>query len=366
MSAWRKCLLPLVPLYAAGLARKNARFDHGAAECRSLAWPVISVGSLSAGGAGKTPFVIMLAQLMTRQGWAVDVLSRGYGRRSEATERVELAACEPGDAALFGDEPLLIARRAGVPVYVGAERYHAGLLAEQDAPQPTDGARPHVHLLDDGFQHRRLARCVDIVLVTRRDAEDGLLPAGDLREPLRSLRRADIIVVREDEASEVKQAIDRRIAGSPPAFWTVKRKVTICESFSEPLTGRTPEDGTHAETATDSQRPAAPALPLAFCALARPADFAESLLSVGIHPAAMAVFRDHHPYTGADISQLVRRAQVLRADGFVTTEKDAVKLTAQMLASLREVGPIAIAELEVELIGANAAMDSLRSRLSAK
>ncbi|MHB1700572.1 MAG: tetraacyldisaccharide 4'-kinase [Acidobacteriaceae bacterium] len=336
MSAWRKCLLPLVPVYAAGLARKNARFDSGRARPRKLAWPVISIGGLSAGGAGKTPFVILLAQLLAEHGCAVDVLSRGYGRKGNRTERVEAT----GDAARFGDEPLLIARRAGVPVYVGSERYEAGLLAERAPQNEADRSKLRLHLLDDGFQHRRLARSVDMVLVTRRDLQDRLLPAGDLREPLQSLRRADILVAREEEGAEVEQAARRVLGDAMPVLWRVKRSVRI-----------------------SGQCNAQPSRPLAFSGLARPADFAESLSAAGLQPAETVEFRDHHRYTAEDMRSLVARAKAAGADSFATTEKDAVKLSAPMSAVLEAVGPLAIATLSLELIDAEAAMLALLQRV---
>src|SRR5215467_3806423 len=118
----RRTLLPLVPIYATAAAAKNALFDYGWAKMRQLRWSVISVGNISVGGSGKTPFVICLARLLQERGLHVDVLSRGYGRNSDAVERVDPA----GNAEQFGDEPLLIARSADVPVYVGASRYVAG------------------------------------------------------------------------------------------------------------------------------------------------------------------------------------------------------------------------------------------------
>ena len=120
----RPLLLPLVPLYAAGLALREMRLEHGWEKVRILWYPVISVGNLSTGGSGKTPLVIALAQLLGREGLRVDVLSRGYGRESRDAARVR----SDGSAEEFGDEPLLIARRAGVPVWVAAERYEAGSL----------------------------------------------------------------------------------------------------------------------------------------------------------------------------------------------------------------------------------------------
>ena len=120
--------------------------------CGGCAWPVVSIGNLSTGGAGKTPLTIALAKLLTARGFQVDVLSRGYGRRSA----LSLAVNPNGTTEDFGDEPLLIARAAGVPVFVGAQRYEAGLLAEASANSNQNDTRPQVHILDDGFQHRQL------------------------------------------------------------------------------------------------------------------------------------------------------------------------------------------------------------------
>ena len=142
------------------------------------------MGNLSVGGAGKTPFFILLGQLLQARGIVFDVLSRGYGRASRGVAFVD----PNGSPCDFGDEPLLIARHLNVPVVVGEDRYAAGVAAEQKFG-------PQVHLLDDGFQHRALARDFDIVLVTGDDLHDKLLPAGRLREPLAALRRADAVVL---------------------------------------------------------------------------------------------------------------------------------------------------------------------------
>lgn len=346
MSGWRKCLLPLVPVYAAALASKNARFDRGEAVPRRLAWPVVSVGGISAGGVGKTPFTMMLAGMLMDSGMGVDVLSRGYGRRARGAERVDVA----GSAARYGDEPLLIARRTGAAVYVGGERYEAGLLAERDELRAREDGSGKVHLLDDGFQHRRLARAVDIVLATRRDVADLLLPAGNLREPLGSLSRAQIVVLREEEAADVKPEVLRALQGTAPVFWKIRRSVSL-----RPMPA--PERWRDDAIATGEY--AAPLRPLAFCGLARPEGFLESLRSAGCLPAAFEFFRDHHSYTPQDMELLVRRARAAAADGFATTEKDAVKLTSAMVARLEAIGPVSVARLSVEMIDAEAAMREL-------
>ena len=183
-------------LFGTVVAARNALYDRGVLRQARLGRPVVSVGSLAVGGAGKTPFVIYLAELLRQDGFRVDILSRGYGRRSSGVQVVEsiltpataaagsstpILSTSPtiaGDAARFGDEPVLMRQRLGnVPVIVGESRYQAGVEAEQRF-------KTDLHLLDDGFQHRELARDFDIVLLSPRDLEDRLLPLGRLREPL--------------------------------------------------------------------------------------------------------------------------------------------------------------------------------------
>src|SRR6202140_834091 len=172
----------LSSIFGAGVWVRNTLYDRGLARSRQLQGPVVSVGNLSVGGSGKTPFVLLLGELLKARGVKFDILSRGYGRQTRG-----VALVDPGGSPRdFGDEPLLLARRLGVPVIVGEDRHEAGLFAERSFG-------PQLHLLDDGFQHRALARDFDIVLVTPEDARDRLLPAGRLREPLRGLPRADAV-----------------------------------------------------------------------------------------------------------------------------------------------------------------------------
>ncbi len=248
----RPWLLPLVPLWAAGAAWKNARFNRNPSLAEHLQLPVLSVGSLSAGGAGKTPFVIALGDALRRAGIGFDVLSRGYGRTIEPhfAKRV----LPTGTADEFGDEPLLIARSLGRRVYVAADRAEAGRWAERDRHHLRQEEGTWVHLLDDGFQHRRLARSIDIVLLTQVDMDDTLLPAGYLREPLRSLRRADILVLRTEEAATLRPFIERITHGmqKKPSIWEIDRIFRILEG--KPSTA-----------------------PFAFCGIARPQAFQHSL-----------------------------------------------------------------------------------------
>ena len=332
MTTRRTLLLPLVPLYAAVVRWKKRRFDNGRLRTRRLEDAVISIGSVSSGGAGKTPMVLLLADALQRREYAVRILTRGYGRESKRVERVD----PDGDARFYGDEALLLARRSGVPVYVGADRYRAGLMARGVGSE----GKKVVHLLDDGFQHRQLERDLNIVLLTRKDADDVLLPAGDLREPLSTLRDADVLVLREDEAESLHAFIPEmtRDAGPRP-IWLIRRSLKFSASGVAPL----------------------PRRPLAFCGIARPESFVSMLEAEGCRLTATVIFGDHHRYEDRDISKLLDKAKETSADGFITTEKDAVKLTKEMRGRLNSAGPLVVSELVVQLVDEKAALEQMIS-----
>lgn len=289
---------------------RNALYDRGALRARRLQGRVISVGNLSAGGSGKTPFVILLGELLKARGVPCDVLSRGYGRQSRGVRLVD-----PGGLPEeFGDEPLLIARKLKVPVIVGEDRHAAGLFAESRFG-------PQLHLLDDGFQHRSLTRDFDIVLVTPQDATDRLLPAGRLREPLRSLRRADAAVLTSGASSE-KFPLEGKVV------WRVRRGIIPLE---------------------------VPPRPVVFCGIARPQNFVLQLRAANIEPAAEAFYRDHHRYHEKDIRELIELKRHSEGGGFVTTEKDAVNLGEYLSA----VQPLAVVPVKMELVDAANALDTM-------
>jgi tetraacyldisaccharide 4'-kinase len=293
---------------------RNALYDRGWLRERRLQGSVISVGNLSAGGSGKTPFVMLLGELLKARGLKFDVLSRGYGRKSRGVRLVDPA----GLPREFGDEPLLIARKLQVPVVVGEDRYEAGRFAESRF-----GAQ--LHLLDDGFQHRALARDFDIVLVTPQDAGDQLLPAGRLRESLHSLRRADAVVLASGAAAE-----SFPLEGT--LVWRARR-------------GITPRN--------------VPARPVVFCGIARPQNFVLQLRAANIEPVAEAFYRDHHAYAEKDISELLALKQRSEAGGFVTTEKDAVNLGPYLSA----LEPLAVVPVKMELSDAANAVDTMLRKI---
>jgi len=333
MNRMRKNLLPLSSVYGAIVSAKRRMYKLGWLKQRRLPSPVISVGSISAGGAGKTPMVILLSGVLRRRGYAVSILTRGYGRASNLLERVDAH----DDPAWHGDEPVLLAQRSGAPVFAGADRYRAGLLSEQDWCDD----KVRVHLLDDGFQHLDLARNVDIVLLTLEDVRDHLLPAGNLREPVLAAAEADVVVVREEEAAELEEVLDQlRREGGSFSVWTIRRTVALAED--EHL----------------------PTLPLAFCGIARPDNFTRMLMASRYEPLETVTFPDHHAYRESDIVRILDRARVRGANGFVTTEKDAVKLTGTMRERLESAGQLVVARLNVELLDEKEALGQLVKMVS--
>jgi tetraacyldisaccharide 4'-kinase len=301
---------PLASLFGLGVRVKNSLYDRGAIPTRGLAGPVVSVGNLSVGGSGKTPFVLLLGDLLKSRGIKFDVLSRGYGRKTHG-----VAFVDPGGSSRdFGDEPLLIARRLEIPVIVGEDRHEAGVFSESKFG-------PQLHLLDDGFQHRALARDFDIVLVTPEDARDRLLPAGRLREPLSSLRRADAIVLTGGASADMFPTEGKQV-------WRARR-------------GILPKN--------------VPARPIAFCGIARPKNFLLQLRTAGVEPIAEAFYSDHHAYSRRDIDELLHLRQQSEADGFVTTEKDAINL-GEFLSALE---PLAVVPVKMDLADSANAVDTI-------
>jgi tetraacyldisaccharide 4'-kinase len=324
----RKLLLPLVPIYQLGSWLRAKQFSRGRGSSLRLRFPVISIGNLSTGGAGKTPLTIALAKALTRCGFQVDVLSRGYGRRSPIPARVR----PNGSADDFGDEPILIAQQAGVPVFVGARRYDAGLLSESDHGVETgalaQAPKPRIHLLDDGFQHRQLHRDVDILLLDRQDWEGGLLPAGNLREPVKAALRATVIAI-PGEDEDLAEELSRWGWHGP--VWRLLRKM---------------------------KSPVVNGPVAAFCGIARPDQFFAGLESCGLQLAARMAFADHHRYTAKDIERLSRAAAASSATALVTTEKDMIRiglLAATVPASL----PLKTASLRVVIDAENQAIQTL-------
>lgn len=272
---------------------RNALYDRGVLPVARSSSFVISIGNISWGGTGKTPMVAVLADWLMGEGQRVAVLSRGYGRRSRAPLLVSDGKSAPVDWTRAGDEPFWLANRLP-SVLVAVARKRA------DGLRLLEGHRPDVILLDDGFQHRAVARDMDLVLVDV--AEDLLrqrvLPFGKLREPVQALQRATAIVLTHASC-----------AHPATAKW-------IAQNIRVPVF--------HADYAPRRNDLAGRKV-AAFCAIGSPHHFFRMLQDAGATLVSQHEFRDHHVYTAPEIATLQADAERAGAEALVTTAKDAVK-----------------------------------------
>lgn len=336
-------------LFEAAVRSRNALFDRGALRATRLPGPVVSVGNITLGGTGKTPIVAEVAGWLRDEGFAVAILTRGYGRRGSGRVVLGAKSGEP-TPAVAGDEPILLARSVpGAYVVVDADRVAAGVWAAREL-----GATAFV--LDDGFQHRRIARDLDLVAVDATDPFGGgeMLPFGRLREPLGGLRRASAVVVtradRIADAAGLRSELARFVAPGTPVLESSHELVGFRPLLGEArggsaaggavsrrgdaVPGASVERADGADAALDRRRANVLLGPdalsgkaaLAVAALGNPAVFLGDLERAGVDVVARALFRDHHRYSQGDLDAAVAAAHRAGADALVTTEKDAVKL----------------------------------------
>jgi tetraacyldisaccharide 4'-kinase len=289
-------------------------YDRGILRTYHSSLPVVSIGNITAGGNGKTPLCLYIAEELQKRGRHPVILSRGYGGRTRGPHRVK-AEDSP---ELVGDEPVLMAKR-GFPVYVARRRAKGAKLIERE--QAGD-----VIVLDDGLQHRALHRDVDIVSIfagTERSVVDflkgELLPLGMFRESRRrALRRASLIVVsqRKVMSLDALPPVDERILRVLPDGSSVFR------SFLEP----------GCVVRMDTQEEISPSRVCAFAAIANPEGFFQSLGELGFSLGGTFPFPDHHSYTENDVIRMMAKHPGIL---FLCTEKDAVKLTG-MRSEIRE------------------------------
>jgi tetraacyldisaccharide 4'-kinase len=313
-------LWPLSQLWLAGAAVKRWRSRRRHSR---LVTPVISIGNLVAGGTGKTPLVLWLAERLKERGYRPAILTRGYQRRA-AKQCTVIAPSEPAPVKLTGDEAQTYVRAATGPVGIGTDRAGAGRLIEERF-------QPDVFLLDDGFQHWRLARSVDIVLLDALNpfGGDAALPLGRLRESLAALGRADAIVITRTAPGESIAAIEARVREFNAKAPVFRSRVTV----------RGWRDAARAPASL-------PPRVTAFCALGNPDSFWRTLREMGVAPVSRRAFADHHRYSRPELARMAAEARAAGAEALVTTEKDVANLC---IGWQEAVAPLAILWLEIGL-----------------
>jgi tetraacyldisaccharide 4'-kinase len=334
-------LPPLSAIYSVVTRARISGYQRGWLSVSKLSAPVISVGNLTTGGTGKTPLVEWVCKAVVHEtGKRVCVLTRGYGRANPQLQVVvsdgaKLLAAERE----AGDEPYLLAQNLlGVAAVVSnPDRFAAGDWAIKNLGS-------EIFVLDDGFQHLRLARDLDIVTIDATNPWGGgsLLPYGRLREPRAGLSRADCIVVTRTEQAEdtlwLTESV-QRLAGAIPVF-----------------TSRMTTSGIH-RLSGESKNDGLPAQPVAaFCGVGNPQSFFNQLHQEGFTPVFTRAYADHHDYSQADLNQLTKEAKNHGATGLITTAKDALKL-----ASLELELPCYVLEIKISIDDETGLMKMIRA-----
>lgn len=284
--------------------RRAARFDSGAEPAKNVGLPVISVGNLSMGGTGKTPMIAALCELIIEMGYRPGIIGRGYKKKQRGTVIVSDGKAILSDARRAGDEMLMLARKCRVPVI-------ADEIKSRAAEEMARRFRPDCIIVDDGFQHRRLHRDLDFVILDQATIDAPFLfPNGRLREPLSALGRANAVFVPKGTAlsDEAKEYIPQDI----PIIQFNTRAMDIELACPESET---------------FERPSWASPSIAFSGIANPQRFAKSLAQNGIRIDGLLPFADHQAYSERDIRKIIKFAKKHNANSIFTTEKDRVKIS---------------------------------------
>lgn len=301
-------------IYGVGVELRNALYDRGVLKSHSLGARTISIGNITTGGTGKTPLVAYVAEILAEAGEKVCILTRGYGRQSSGRVLVSDGENVLVDARTGGDEPVELAGKllGKAIVIADADRVSAAAWAKEKFSST-------VFVLDDGFQHRRAKRDLDIVCIDATDpfGNEKMLPAGRLREPIENLRRADAIVLTRtnlvDDLTPLQAKIEILCPGVPVFL-------------------------SRTELASEESGSSVALLDLglsafAFCAIGNPEAFFEAIRRRGYSLVGTRAFPDHYYYTEKDLSELENEAHECGAHVLLTTAKDTVKLDELPLRS---------------------------------
>ncbi len=312
-------------IYKTGVKLRYAMYANNILKSRRLDCPVISIGNLAVGGSGKTPMAIWLAKMLVENGWRPVVISRGY----RGTLKNQAAVVSDGrdvflDAKTCGDEPYMMAMEKAFPVVAGKDRYKAGLMA-------IENFAPDVVILDDGFQHLKLRRNVNLVLLDHRQplGNGYMLPAGRLRETLCMAKdRIDAIVFTRCPSGNCRldasqgpgnqstvNDITKTLSSLPVFFCT--HEPFVAQLF--PAGGKGHSGNFHAGALKGKTA-------VLFSGLAQNASFAQSVQDLGVNIAGHLEFCDHYRYNEPDFKRILAQAKALNLDFILTTQKDWVKL----------------------------------------
>lgn len=307
--ALRILLWPFSLVYGAYVRARAFSYDQGWLRPKRLRGKVISVGNLTVGGTGKTPMVMWLAEKFVREGHRVAILSRGYRGSGGSSDEIELMRQRLGDRVAFG---------------VGKDRFLEGQRIEQQTPID-------IFLMDDGFQHRQLARDLDIVMLDGTRPVKGLmLPAGPMREPSAAYLRADILVVtRKSEPRQIEAIFSHKFS----IFYAQTRLLGFRRVGAERRLLNASELG---------QGPF-----FAFCGIGNPGAFFDDLMHWHLPLAGKKSFRDHHRYSPRDMQSLTKDASQAGAVALVTTEKDACNINEN--DAKNGIVPIYVASIDLAL-----------------
>lgn len=330
-------------LYELAVRLRVAIYETSYRTPRRLDSTIIGVGNITLGGTGKTPMVEYIARYLRSEAHRVAILTRGYGRASAGMQTLNVPRHsinnqrdEQGSDAVnttsyreVGDEPLMLARALpDVPIVIHKDRFQAGRWA-------ASALGADVLVLDDAYQHLQLARDLNILLIDASDPFGGfeMAPFGRLREPLYGIKRADaVIVTRADRPFDQAQtqAIIRHFCGDKiPVMYMTSGITRLRHLETGAVYGLQEFTGWNAA---------------ALCGIGNPQAFAEDILQAGINIVSENFFRDHHPFTQADLDRATTEAQQAAADMIITTEKDAVRLEGLRHGAV----PVYAAQMEIQ------------------
>lgn len=344
----RKLLLPFSLLFWLGVTIRNWFFDIGILKTTKVGVPVISIGNISAGGVGKTPIVEMLIEKLSG-GKRIAVLSRGYGRKSKGTVVVNDGKGNLATVEISGDEPSQLAKKYPNIIVVVDERRVCGAQKAVEL-----GAE--IILLDDGFQHRYLHRDLNLVVMTAEEILNGdwLLPAGNRREPMSSLKRADDLIITRCAGIEQFDQVSgmMKMQFKAESHIPLKREGMIglqtkLKSFKRTPTNEIVDAGQFVGKKN-----------IAVSGIGNPKTFESLLADSGMIVVKHFVFSDHHWFSDEDIQTIVNARKALNVDFIITTEKDFMRLSERFVEFLKT-EPVIVAEIQQVFVAGKDTLDVL-------